>query len=88
MWREVDLMDVPYKTPGCYALYKRGKLVYIGSSVVIRTRLMEHTRLRSYSSIKIRPCQRDWESLERRLIRRLKPVRNTKLYRCRPMKMS
>ena len=66
---------------GCYAFYRRGKLVYIGSSMNIRARLSVHRTkgaLRLVDTIRMRvdQCYADHRTVEYRLIRRLKPRRN------------
>lgn len=73
--------------PGCYALYVHRKLVYVGESTGIRTRVATHLKsnplLKGHShfvTVKYKCSRRlgDWRMWELRLITRLKPVGNTR----------
>lgn len=75
----------------CYAFYCDGQLVYVGSSLHLRNRMIEHRVVRNgdrwetpwgfFKSVivKFRPSIKygDWAMVELRLLRRLKPIGNT-----------
>jgi hypothetical protein len=74
----------PLPLPGVYALYVHGRLLYIGSSRNLKTRLTgDHHHVSLFPvedrMLKVRYCRPrsfDWLSLEARLIYRLRPARN------------
>lgn len=79
--------EVP-NVPGVYAIFFRGSLMYIGSSVAMRQRLASHATawsgLRRFvvgGSIRYRVYRRIGEHLaaEMRLIQRLRPIKNKRL---------
>lgn len=77
--------DAP-TTPGVYAFYENGKVVYVGSSVNVSRRIRQHLlsyeRFRHYA-MKVRPSRRygDWLMIELRLIKRLNPLLNLQRFR-------
>jgi len=77
--------------PACYVIYMDGRLVYIGQTSNIKTRLSNHDFRYDYGNAIITPwgqCQKlkmkvnygrrygDWAMRELRLIKRLKPSLN------------
>ncbi len=63
--------------PGVYAMYRGGKLVYIGMNVNVLQRLRQHCH--TWEGLKVRYCDQrivTWPKIEARLIRRLRPPRN------------
>lgn len=86
-WFHCSLKHVP-KCAGCYAIYQSGRLVYIGSTANLRSRLATHRtsgRLsflfingKSYFKIKLARRYGDWVMREMRLIARLSPPKNCK----------
>jgi hypothetical protein len=82
-WRVVQSGDA-LPAAGCYAIYHSGRLVYLGSSANLKTRLSQHLRRQrdnSEISVKVAPSRRngDWLMREYRLIRRLRP-RDNKMF--------
>lgn len=83
--------DIP-PVAGCYALYERGALVYIGSSINLKARLGTHLRQPrqfhgcdgwvqgvnpiTFAKIKVTRRCGDWIMWEWRLITRLQPRDN------------
>lgn len=79
MWRNWRWDACPV-LPGLYAIYERGRLVYIGSSQNLRARLRSHFNKHHWSRsdawIKIVLVTEGWRERERRLVARLKPRDN------------
>lgn len=91
-WTTTDELDLP-SSPGVYAIYFDGELVYVGSSFDVRKRVLTHgINWSKYShgidtpwgqrkalTIKYRRSDvyGDWAMHELRLIRRLKPRFNS-----------
>jgi excinuclease UvrABC nuclease subunit len=80
----------------CYCVYLGGQLAYVGQAVNLHVRMHEHLSIPGYSSIirttwgdfadvtvKYKPSLRygEWAMDEARLIHRLRPKFNRKLYR-------
>lgn len=63
---------------GVYALYKNGRLIYIGRAGNLHVRLVDHYRRFRFDYAKVSPCAtaplRRWR--ERRLLFRLRPAAN------------
>lgn len=75
--------------PGVYALYLRGRLIYIGCAVNIRARLSAHAASRRWVdglSIKAAITLSGAERRERRLIERLKPSDNREWNQAHPLR--
>ena len=77
--REAGELDHIPRRPGVYAIYRYGKLVYIGSSSNLRARLGSHEKLKKGDAVKIKLTRKlgDWLMIEYRLIARLQPELNT-----------
>lgn len=83
-WRYFDLCVGPAEVPrrgGLYALYdKDGRLLYIGSSGNVRTRVVEHLRKKEgVCFAKLSFMKGAWYRREQRLIRRLRPLLNLRI---------
>lgn len=87
-----DLFNLP-RVSACYVIYASGRLVYIGSTENLRSRVGGYLKVPRYSNefvtpwgrhmrvvVKYRPSRRygDWAMVELRLIRRLQPTGNTR----------
>lgn len=88
-WRGVISPELLPAVSGVYAVYEGQILMYLGSTVNLRTRLFIHRQTNSKlgrlvdsgkATIKYRPSFKygDWAMVELRLINRLKPVLNKK----------
>lgn len=70
--------------PGVYVLYHKDRVFYVGESENLRRRVTNHellpTAIWPDSHIKAKVCNKlgEWHMIEYRLIRRLKPNKNTK----------
>ncbi len=68
------------RASGVYAVYERGELAYIGSSMDIRTRFNGHRSKRKFQEpgtvVKIRVMDKGWIDLEAKLVKRLRPKSN------------
>ncbi|KKN71372.1 hypothetical protein LCGC14_0420940 [marine sediment metagenome] len=70
---------------GCYIIYSHNKISYIGSTINLRTRINMHIKITDMDKryfVKVRLSEKygDWAMREIRLLRRLKPKDNTKIY--------
>lgn len=84
-WYPVSIVHGPIPSvPGCYAFLIDGKVVYVGSSNNLALRMRAHRNCGKFPiesiELRIRPSKKygDWAMIELRLIRRLKPVFNSK----------
>lgn len=68
------------RLPGVYAVYRGEALVYIGSSINLRSRLQTHFSLRHWRhsdvSVKVSAMDAGWRERERKLVKRLRPPNN------------
>jgi hypothetical protein len=93
-WKVVDTLffDIP-EVAACYVIYADGKVIYVGSTENLASRLPHHLRFRRYTSwvdtpwgtfrdvtVKYYPSVQygDWAMIELRLIRKLQPPGNTR----------
>jgi predicted GIY-YIG superfamily endonuclease len=81
-WRTAESARALPRHGGVYALYSFGRLVYIGRSGNLRSRVTEHVKKKSTDAIKFRylPSLKSQRRLESRLIARVRPVLNKAVY--------
>lgn len=66
-------------TPGVYALQRNGVTVYVGRGADVRLRIMKHRRTFRFDTVKYAEVESvsEQKRLERKLIFRLRPCRNS-----------
>lgn len=84
-WRALRSVDITaaldWRNPqnaGVYALYRAGRLVYVGRTFNLRSRLTTHRRRVGFTDCKVAfvDDEQEQKRLERRLIFRLRPSSN------------
>ncbi|MDW3118369.1 MAG: hypothetical protein R8G60_11735 [Roseovarius pacificus] len=77
---EIDLsiLEKAARDAGVYVFFKNGRAIYVGQSVDLRRRLLEHCNRYGTCDLYIIPCKReDLLNVEAMMIHSLKPTNNT-----------